>query len=642
MNKLNFLIIALGLVLVLFAINSQAMIMQVPEPRIQLIPESNNVSLEAGNSINVLLNIVNNGSSKQCVELYTKTYSNKLEAELASTSVCVSPNQTVSFSLSIFSEIDAVEKNYLVEVFAEQGTKQLTKTSIDVDVYKTNTFEVNQKNSIDVFYKTGYTKFVKVIVTNLTSKFQKISLTSDSELFVPTINPNIVHLDAFESKEVELQININNTTPTGVFEIPIYAKSSVNNRIIERSVLFELKDASELHEKKFDLEVLDKYTLMNRKENKFVKFKVTNLLSEEQKIRFMLNNGGLDAELIQSSVVLKAGESEIFEIKINGQDYYEDKEFQGIIWAYNDKEQLKDSFIVRIESDHNVVAELLNNDLEQKICSINGKEFFEIKITNYGDFDETINLDFDNSYENIQVVASKNNFELKKGTIKKGTSKIVRIIVNPGFNTSLGEKKINVTINTNNKTINSFELKFTVIPIESSELEFGVIEFVSTPKKIIINQGEEKTIQVSITNTSDETVQGLIELSLKGQGYGVTSETEKVYTLIPGETKKIPMKIIVEKNAKLVTINAIIEAKHEKYIAIMPIELNIVKSKTSEEKQENNILAGLFNLSNNLSIGKGIIVLIVLLTIILLISLLSSEEKTSEFEVYRDRRGMYA
>jgi uncharacterized membrane protein len=627
--KLSLLIVLIGIMIVFLGVNAQAM------PLIEITSESNDLSLEAGNSINVMLNIKNNGTEKECIELFTKTYSDELKAVLATNNVCVSPNQTVKFSLSVFAEINADETLYLIDVFAEQGTIQLTKTSLNVDVYKTSVFEINTKNSRDVFYKDGYTKFVKVIVTNLGSGFQKINLTADSEMFVPSFNPSTVHLNAFESTEVEMQININNSTPAGNYEIPMYAESLVNGRNIQRSALIELKEKNELHEPKFELNVIDEFTAMNRNEIKFIKFEVINLLNEKQKIKFMLNSGGLDAELMQLSTELNANESEVFYIKVYGHEYYKAKEFQGIIWAYNDKEQLQDSFIINIKAEHKVTAKLLNNDLKAKICSINGTEFFEIELINSGDFDELIKLELNNPYNDVQVVSSKNNFELEKGK-----TEIIRIIVNPGFNSLLGKKEITAKIYAGKNKINSFNLKFVVVPDDSFKgLDLETMKFVSYPKEINLKQGEIKKIEVTITNTGNETITGLIEFNLKGIDYGLSSETETIYTLIPGETKKISLNLLAEENARILSFNAVIEAKHEKYATVMPVRINLSESETQAEQEETGFIAGLIGLGG--SVSGGIIVLIVLSAIILLISLLSSE-KPNKYVVYEKRRGMYA
>ncbi|MBN2127472.1 MAG: hypothetical protein JW703_03730 [Candidatus Diapherotrites archaeon] len=628
MSKLSILLILLGVMLVFFGANAQAL-------SVQITPENYNLSLEAGQTINVPLSVINSGTEKECMDLYTKTYYDKLHAELAAEKICVAGKQTVKFSLGITAENDASELQYVIDVFAEQGNNQIASTSLNVDVYKTGNFEVNQKNSKDVFYNDGYTKYVSVIVTNLSDKKEKIEITADSEMFVPSFNPSIVHLNAFESIELQMQININDSTPTGVYEIPMYAKSLISDRAIERSAIVEIRNKNEVHEKAFDFKVIDDFVSMKRNETEFVRMEVTNLIDEKQKIRFMINST-LDYELMQKSVELEAFETEIIQVKIIGHEFYDDKEYHNIAYAYNDKDQLQDSFIVSIEGEHDVTAELKNNNIEARICSVLDLEVFEFEIINNGDYKEKIELKWNNSYNYIQVKASENDFYLKEGE-----KKTVRVTAMPGFDAVLGDKKIDLTVYASGKKVEEFELKFKVVADDSFEgLTFGVMNFVSYPKEITIIQGEEKTIEVTLTNSGKEKINGLISVDLRGTGYGLSAESENIYSLIAGESKTVKIKLIAEENAELLSFNGTLEAKSDKFAALMPVKINVVKGKeNTEETEENSVLAGLFGLGG--SLGAGIIVLIILMTVILILSLLSSEKEPRRFIVYKKKRGMY-
>ncbi|MFH1587880.1 MAG: hypothetical protein ABIA76_00900 [Candidatus Diapherotrites archaeon] len=645
MNKLSLILVIAGVLLIVLSAGANAecngtcdLVNYIYDSDIIISAEETSLGLMPEGVISTLISVKNSGNEIKCMKLFADPNYVGLKAVLAETDICVAPNQARTFSLTVTApkEIPSYPVIHTVKIFAMQESKVIAEKKVLVDIDGDKCFSLKQSYYKPVFELNGYSKEIPFTIKNLCEKTLRLELSADNEMFMPEFEENEMILNRSETRRTNLVIHINGTTPAGDYEAMVYGKSK--DRKVQRYANFSLTE--NFHKKQLKIEVLDEFTEMKRGEEKLIRFKATNLMNEKQKIFFMANLT-LGYEFLQESHEFEANESQVFYLKVKAKEFNENKQYKGILYAYNrNGEQDEDDFFVEINAEHDVTAELLEGNAKALICAINEKAIAELLVSNYGDFNEKIEIKINNpDYKTIEVKAAENKF-----TLDEDESRKVFIAIAPGTEAELGEHEFTATVYASGKFIKKFTINYIVVEEENTELEQGVIQITGFPTEVSLAQGEEKEMVFTITNTSKEKIKG-ITAAMKGLGYGTTASEEKI-SLAAGETKTVKLNLKAEKNAKIISFNAVIEIKSDEFIDSKPVKVIVLsKKETKEEGNEGALetaIAGLIGLGS--SLGGGLMILILIIAIILIISLLKSDETKSNnrWIAYKKRRGMYA
>lgn len=390
------------------------------------------VNIEAADNIGVMLRIENLSSKDTaCVELTPYPSDDELTAKIFKDEFCLRlpPNTYTKVALSITSSRFIENGNYFVDVEADSDGAIITKR-INVNIEENPGIELDAPSRKEIC-KTGYTKSIRITVRNLTNTRQDITLSGESELFLPYFEPMEVRIDAGEEKDVELKININDTTETDFYTIPIFART--NDHYVERDVGIDLVDCEV---KPFEIIASTSCKDLNKSEDIEISFVLHSLINEDQVIDLSLVSD-LKVDLNHTSLILKANDYNSSHFVVTGRNRDLNGEHKMTLYAAGMKGYEEKEFCVEIEGSHKIEMFVNNNNLEQRSCSATDKEIFDVLIKNNGDFDEEIFLSISNSYSTIGVDISDEEFILGAKS-----EKTVYVTVNPAFDAPLGAKTI--------------------------------------------------------------------------------------------------------------------------------------------------------------------------------------------------------
>ncbi|HIH08971.1 MAG TPA: hypothetical protein HA237_06460 [Candidatus Diapherotrites archaeon] len=429
--------------------------------------EFDSINLVQGNEASIFLEFFNSDFEETAfVELFVDTSSGSIEAVAANKKFSINPRESLVFSLTVFAKDDAAEGSYLVELETEFSRGSAYNT-VEVRVEELEAIELLPFNQGQEFCIDSYTKTIQVEVANLSSERQRVFLSADSELFLPTFNNTELRLDPNETRTVELEIHLNDSFRAGSYTIPIYALS--NDRFVQREVSFSLikcfdeetgfeEDDETAIKEAFELVLLDESVEVEKGADVPLRFTLTNLLEEEQEIRIS-SISDLPTKEADLTIRLEENESMQSYINVSARETDEKGIHEVQIFAWNSKGEEFEIAKVNVLPKHLLEVKVLNNEFEQRICSAVDFEVFEIEFENKGDFDERVEVRVENPYESIGVNVSDEVIE-----VEDGKTETVYITVAPSFDAPLGDKEVELVVKGLSREFTfRQELRFTVV-----------------------------------------------------------------------------------------------------------------------------------------------------------------------------------
>ena len=429
--------------------------------------EFDSINLVQGNEASIFLEFFNSDFEETAfVELFVDTSSGSIEAVAANKKFSINPRESLVFSLTVFAKDDAAEGSYLVELETEFSRGSAYNT-VEVRVEELEAIELLPFNQGQEFCIDSYAKKIQVEVANLSSERQRVFLSADSELFLPTFNNTELRLDPNETRTVELEIHLNDSFRAGSYTIPIYAFS--NDRFVQREVSFSLikcfdeetgfeEDDETAIKEAFELVLLDESVEVEKGADVPLRFTLTNLLEEEQEIRIS-SISDLPTKEADLTIRLEENESMQSYINVSARETDEKGIHEVQIFAWNSKGEEFEIAKVNVLPKHLLEVKVLNNEFEQRICSAVDFEVFEIEFENKGDFDERVEVRVENPYESIGVNVSDEVIE-----VEDGKTETVYITVAPSFDAPLGDKEVELVVKGLSREFTfRQELRFTVV-----------------------------------------------------------------------------------------------------------------------------------------------------------------------------------
>ncbi|MFH1225314.1 MAG: hypothetical protein V1676_05950 [Candidatus Diapherotrites archaeon] len=627
--------------------------------------DNSNIELGASASAGVALTIQNLYEGRACVELRTESNYDGIYAVLPKGEFCLAKGQSTKFAMHVNAKDWAGKGAYAINVimgYRAEGGERGSETEASGTFTEKMKIKVNVKGansnsgsgsagSIGIlpeqgmeFCKDSYTKEISVYIENNTAKEQHITLSAVSEMFLPSFGENELWLGAWESEEVTLKININRTTAAGYYYVPLYAQAvqaqgQAKRVYSESTVGFGITECSDEAGRPFELSVDAVKYDVEKGAQVSIGFTVKNLLGEKQDIR-LSSTGDLPNSLKSYGITLQGGKTYSGKITVKAGETDKTGWHEIALYAWNAKGEEKEFVQVNVGRMHDMRVEVKNNGLEERACSAQDLEVFEIVFSNKGDYEEHVSLHLDNPYETISHDISDSYFGLGIGE-----SKSVYVSVVPGYDAEIGNYEITLHAKAGGGFNEEYELKFRVVEdAGNAGRAEGVLEISGYAGNVSIAAGQEKTLEFTIKNNSAETVEN-ITIRLWGLGNGVYFPTTRITSIAPFGSATVSGRIYAAENALPREYDATLEAKGEKYIATAGMRINVrggaggsqgagsgsTGGNSTGQGGGNGWLpagiTGFLNLANPAVLGAGLAILM-LLTIIYLVLLLGSNKKT--------------
>ncbi len=400
---------------------------------VMMVLDNNVVALQSGESIGVGITVNNHDSARHCVKLTPDTNSyNYLTLSILGNSFCLNRGEQSSVTMAIAVDRNTPIGDYSVEVEMEyENGKKLGNVLVKVLGSGMIDFSLPAEATLT---KEGYTKRISgITVTNYGSEMKEVTLTAESELFLPVFEPASFKLYAGQARPTELVLHINETTALGEYVIPVFVHA--DNYYLEREIKLIIKEP-EREKAAFRLSVPSACIQVSKDSERQISFSVYNLLNEEQTVT-LIASGDLMADVNSRELTLPANGSASTFVKVKARSTDSNGEHTITLYAYNDKYDASEEICTVVGPYHSIMLSVPDNNGFARACSAQEMEVFEVSITNVGDYDETVRLGIDNPYSTIGVNISDEEFLLQKGK-----SKTVYVAVTPSFDTPLGDKII--------------------------------------------------------------------------------------------------------------------------------------------------------------------------------------------------------
>lgn len=572
-----------------------------------IIPEKTSISMQNGKSIAVLFELKNNSSQNISAQLLTRTNSNDITAEFAQSTIFLNAYQQTSIAVNISSETDA-EGSYNVEAIMKYSNIE-DAANIAVNVYQDST----QGIALIAFPKNickNQSDVISIQVQNNTGRFQSISLTADSELFLPTIEPAALELGPGETQFVDIKIHSNDSFKTGKYSINVFAQTA--NQTVQATASFNLVECVKTPEKLFELKVSSSCTEIQKNKTSTISYTLSNLTDETQEI-----NLGVVSDIINfiedKKVFLEPREQHSFEIQLEPGDDTTTGTHNVSIFAFNNSFDATENACAIVKAQRKTAVELIKNNLEIEKGS---SETFEIKLTNLGDQSEKFFIRTGNLGSEIRIKSSADSV-----VVAKNSSKSVFINVYATTNASLGSKTASIIVQAD-KT-KQIALNFTINP-EIKRIEENFIELISFPSQITISQNNDKAFSFSLSNISGKDLENL-KVKLEGFPESINMSMQTIPSLTADEKKTITAQIFAE-NISSQTYNGYLTIQNSEFKQKFPIEIRIIGKSTgtttgttNSNNSGNGILSGFASFFGG-SLTFGLLALIVLLLILVVLA----------------------
>lgn len=556
-------------------------------------PEKTEVSVSATESFSLPVKIQNTSGEKALMHL---TASGPVEAEFSANDFYLNPGEETVIALNLSQS--TYPRTYYIELKLEYNSR--------TEYSEVNVTTGNYSGQINLRYYrqnicANQLDKLSFWVKNDTGILQKIRLSADSELFLPTIKPELIDLSSGEEKFVELELYSNNSFALDEYSVNVFLET--NDSITSREIFFDLVECIET-KNNFKLSVEDNYSNLRKEETQRIYFTVRNLAGNDNEIEFAVKSD-LETELQQAKTVLAPNETRRYWIEVTPQKTAETGEHKIELYAFNAFNETRKTFFVNVRGMHEINAFLLNNNIEIKRGH---SEIFSLLLENTGDFSERIRINAEET-ENINVHLSEESVLLDSKSEKK-----IFVSVNPTVLSELGKKEI--SLDAGGKEI---LIEFTVTEEKQPLITSGVIEFLSIPEKITLMDYSTK-IKVVIKNISGEKIEDMV-FWIEGLPDGTAFESNITKELEDGKTKTVEGTIFLDLDEKLnATYPITLVFENSRFRQKKTIDLVITKEQPAtgnkDETNTGDFISGLISLGSAETIGLIVIALIVLILLV--------------------------
>lgn len=589
-------------------------------------PETSLVSIEKGLQASVQLIFHNDTNSSTDITLRAESPNSSLQVFLQENSFTLHKGERTSVSLTLKPLESLSEGTYFVTVTASDWNETTTSV-IEVRVLSDSDFDFSfSENNFEVCQGSGWKTFTVTVQNN--GNQRDFLLYADSDEFTPEFSPEELEISSGATKSSSLRFYINQTHSIGIHSIPVIVDDRTG-KLSEKELVFEIKGCADGQDDDgensfFDLSISPASIFLDAGDEETVKVSLKNLLNENQTV-FLSAESIFEMGKLPYQVELTAGEEKIFTTVFSGRHQDPPGEHDVKFFAWNEKATDEEILSVEVPQESMVEITLLNNDITQRICSAIDLEVFEVEIKNTGDEGQKFFLSIENEHDTIGVT-----FNDRSVLVFPAEKHLVRIVVQPAFDTPLGQKEIILVVRgEEGRIVGEEKLVFTVVaPFEQ---DFGTLRIESAPLEVSTAAGQTTPFSIVVRNMGTQSLENTVVRVFGSDGY-FTIEPVEVGTLLAGESIPVELVLNVKENAPTRTYNLTVEARSGVFVGVHPFKLSIASERPSLREEGDGLIAGFIGLFSG-SFGflsLVVVLLIILLAIVLMFSLKSGNN-------YRER-----
>ncbi|MFH1545442.1 MAG: hypothetical protein ABIE23_05170 [archaeon] len=582
--------------------------------------EKDSVTIEPDSGINVMLFLENDSSEDTKFELYAKSHSPYIQAELPLDEVFLNSGESTSFNLNIYALEDAPKGFSLIEVRMENG---FTDTAfIGVMIAKEDDFRDNLLE-ITAFDKKLCRKeegSINIRIENKADFTQEIELYLNSETMNASLEPDYLELLSNEVKYVQLVVPAYPVLGEGTHSVELMIETT--SSIMKKEIEFEIIECSGVEEL-FSLNLEGECIRVSKGSFKEINYSIENLSETEQEINIAITS---DLLLDYSKKRIFLDEDEKAELSFTVEADKDTGYGKHLVevFAFNDSYYEKRTACVYVEQMHEFKARLLNNNLQIERGTT---AIFEVEVENTGDYDEDFHISVREKPREVKVIFSEEDF-----LVRKGESETIYVSVTPSLEAYLGENEIELRLR-NSETLTK-TLKFKVVEEGTPPERENAVEFKTFPKKIVLNRGDSIEVFLVIENISGKELKD-VEFKAEGLPFGVKMDEVMLSLIEEGELIEVSTNISATEGAVKENTSFTLVVENDLFREEKEIELEVrednpyysnsenMSVKTTVEK-EDSFLAGLIGLGSNSFAGLLGGIIIVLVVLILIVVALSS------------------
>ncbi|MBI4045153.1 MAG: hypothetical protein HY392_05570 [Candidatus Diapherotrites archaeon] len=585
-------------------------------------PQTTTLSIEKGLEASIQLLFHNDSNASTDISVRAESTNPGLQVFLQEDGFTLHEGERTSVSLVIKPLLGIADGAYFVTVTARDYNETIIST-IEVKVFSQSDFGFSfSENDFEVCQGSGW-KTINVSVGNNGAQ-RDFLLYTDSDEFAPEFAPEELEIGPGAGRDSSLRFYVNQTHSIGMHSIPVIVSDRIG-KMSEKALVFEVKNCAERdgggdgedENDFFDLSISPSSIVLGAGKEETVTVRLRNLLDEEQKV-FLSSESIFEMDKLPYEVFLSSGEEKTFEVVFTGRQQDPPGEHEAAFFAWNEKATDEETLEVEVPSESRAELTVLNNDITQRICSAVDLEVFEVEIKNTGDEEQKFFLSIENDHDTIGVTIND-----REVLVFPGEKRLVRIVVQPAFDTPLGEKEVILVARDEEwRIVGEEKLSFTVVAPFGQD--FGTLRIESAPVQVSAVAGETTPFSVVVRNTGTATLEN-VTVRLFGSDNSFSVAPLNIGSLGPGEAKSAELVLVVKESAQGRNYDLTIEARSGVSVGVHPFRLEIrPKSPALKERQEGLVagFAGLFSAPGG-ALFFAVALLIILLAIILMFSLQS-------------------
>ncbi|MCX6801585.1 MAG: hypothetical protein NT067_00575 [Candidatus Diapherotrites archaeon] len=480
----------------------------------RMTPEYSSIRMARNDSRTVRVKLENNSCEDYCVDLYGRDSSSYIDASSSAGSVCLNEGESTWVSLNI-ETIDASAGTYTAKLEAQNGSSKATATisvivescsscGDDCDSCTNCNGSCSNCGSCDSSSNClslssasknvcrGQTNTISVLVRNTSNEIKEIELEASSSTYLATFEESNIELDAHSQEYVELEIYAYPDASLGSHYVNVSARTDDDYEQVK--AYFTVKDCEATATQSFSLSMSGTCTALDKGTDKNISFTVKNNTSSDLTV-YLQAVADIPTE-VQASIDLGPHQSKILKLKASARaDEGTGKHYVKLYaWAGNYRVYKDACFEVGKKRKTDISLKDNNISIEQ--CS---NSVFVLLLENKGDYNETYSIELSNSTRAKITLSDKNI------SILAGKGKEVFINVDVPLDMAEGTYWFDLVV----KGKETFRKRLYFDVVKAPEKTAATVEIATYPSKIVLFQGEEKTVSVSLANLSSEAISGI-------------------------------------------------------------------------------------------------------------------------------------
>jgi len=497
----------------------------------------------------ISLKLSNTETSEREVVLEALTNNQMLKAYLPASTLTVSANSSTSISLQLFASSSIPSGSYTVTVNAYYADGQASRTFYVRVGSSTENLNLSLTNNIACINENS---LMKLQLKNDNSYSKTVILGIESELFLPTLSPSYVTLDANKIAFIDLMLHANDSVKEGTYSLPVLLQTS--SKLTRKEISVKLIDCTKNPLPTIEFWANESCSQLSKDSNQisFISFNVSNKSDREQTIDLDVESS-LNISLSETHVTLAGSQTKPESMAITLSNATESglKSIRLIALKNNQRIAEYDINCLAIKPKYSTAID--SSSLQGSEISVGTSQSFEILVSNNGDEIEDYALSVE---ENISGLTA--SFSSSRLSVPAKESKSVMLSINPTVNASGGAKTI--TLKANGKSTASQQASFTVL---TSITKPGQIEVVSWPAELSVSSGQEMTVLIKVKNTQSNELNDLI-VSLSGaESFLQVSQPVKQMHLASNEERTISILLKAKENLGEEEVNLTLQAESQ-------------------------------------------------------------------------------